>query len=45
MQRYPAHTGDEAQHHSQEATGQAGQVCAARGVTGEGGDHSTALLW
>lgn len=36
------HTGDEAKHHSQEVTGQAGEVCR---VTGEGGDHSTALLW
>lgn len=45
MQRYPAHTEDEAQHHSQEATGQPGQVCAACGITSEGDDHSTALLW
>lgn len=37
------HTGEDAQHHSQEATVQAEQPCAAHGVTGKEGGHSTVL--
>lgn len=37
------HTSDKAQHHSRDVTGQAGQVCTARGVMEEGGGHCCAV--